>query len=322
MPSKLFTPVTIGRSLILPNRVAMAPIYLSMDGRDERCRAFYVRRAQGGAGLLIVPQSTRGGAADWAAPGFEQAFRPLITQCHEHGARVSVQVFPGAEQPTDISPDTLRALPSRFAVAAERARDAGFDALTIHGAHHSMLAGLLSPTRNTRSDSYGGSPQNRRRLQCEIVRAIKDRVGPSFPLFYRFSATDFVPGGITLDETASFARELERCGVDSLDVSVGTRESPPGTTQPGADKPEGCYADIAARIKESVDIPIIVVGRISSAQTAERILSENKADLVALGRQLVADPDWPRKVREGREAEVRRCRYGSCRPLDCRLCED
>jgi 2,4-dienoyl-CoA reductase-like NADH-dependent reductase (Old Yellow Enzyme family) len=318
MQSTLFTPVTIGRSLELANRIVMAPIYLSLDGRDERFRDFYVRRARGGAGLLVAPQSTPGGVADWETPGFERAFRPLIDRCHEQGTRLSVQVFPGADQPSDLPPDTIRSLPSRFALAARKACDVGFDALTIHGAHHSLLAGLLSPKRNTRTDRYGGSAQNRRRLQCDIVRAVKERLGDAFPLMYRFSATDFVPGGIALDETTVFARELERCGVDGLDVSVGTRESPPGSTQPRADKPEGCYADIAARIRDAVSVPVITVGRISSPRTAEAILAEGKADLVALGRQLVADPDWPMKVRQGRHERIRRCRYGSCRPLDCR----
>jgi 2,4-dienoyl-CoA reductase-like NADH-dependent reductase (Old Yellow Enzyme family) len=320
MQTLLFAPVTIGQSLTLANRIVMAPIYLSMDGRAERFREFYVRRAAGGAGLLVVPQSTHGGVADWEIPGFEQGFKPLIDQCHERGARVSVQVFPGAEQPAKIAIETLHALPERYALAAEKARDVGFDAITVHGAHHSLLAGLLSPKRNGRTDCYGGSAQNRRRVQCALVRVMRERVGPSFPIFYRLSAIDYVPGGITLQETAAFAKALERSGVDCMDVSAGTRESPPGTTQPGADKPQGCYADIAGHIKRAIEAPVIAVGRISHPDIAESILSAGKADLVALGRQLIADPGWPRAVRSGDVNSITYCRYhGSCRPLDCRL---
>jgi 2,4-dienoyl-CoA reductase-like NADH-dependent reductase (Old Yellow Enzyme family) len=303
----LFDPFTINSKLKLGNRIVLAPLWLVWDGRSDEFRAFYVRRAAGGAGLVIAPQSTPDGMGDWADPAFGAAFRPLIEGCHAAGAKIALQVFSGSDAADELSTGQLAAIPERFARAAVGARGAGFDALDIHGAHHSLFMHLLSPFRNHRTDRYGGLPENRWRVQLETVQAIRAAVGEGFPILFRFSATDFVPGGVDLALTVGYARALEAAGVDCLDVSAGTSDSPPLSLHPDAAQPMGCFADLAAAIRAAVQVPVIAVGKIGTREVAESILREGKADLVALGRPLIADPDWPRKLAEGRDDEIVGC---------------
>ena len=303
----LFEPITLNGKLPLPNRIVLAPLYLAMDGRSDAFRAFYVRRARGGVGLVIAPQSTPGGLDDWSDPEFGSAFLPLIDGCHAAGAKIALQVYPGLGPVDDAPFEDLAAIPARFARAAEGARRAGFDALDIHGAHHSPFMGLLSPLQNHRTDCYGGPPENRWRVQVETVVAIREAVGEDYPVLYRFSASDFVPEGVGLALTVPFAQALESAGVDCLDVSAGTSDSPAGTPHPGVKQPFGAFADLAGAIREAVSVPVIAVGKIATRHVAESILQVGKADLVALGRPLIADPDWPRKTLEGRDSEIVPC---------------
>ena len=303
----LFDPLTINGKLELGNRIVLAPLWLVWDGRSDEFRAFYVRRAAGGAGLVIAPQSTPQGMDDWADPDFGVAFRPLIDGCHAAGAKIALQVFSGSEAADELSTGQLAAIPERFTQAAVGAQEASFDALDIHGAHRSLFTRLLSPFQNHRTDKYGGPPENRWRVQVETVQAIRAAVGEGFPILFRFSATDFVPGGVDLALTVPYARALEAAGVDCLDVSAGTSDSPQGSSHPGVAQPLGCFADLAAAIRAAVEVPVIAVGKIGTREVAESILREGKADLVALGRPLIADPDWPRKLAEGRDDEIVGC---------------
>jgi 2,4-dienoyl-CoA reductase-like NADH-dependent reductase (Old Yellow Enzyme family) len=303
----IFDPFTINGKLTLGNRVVLAPLYLTWDGRSDEFRAFYVRRAQGGVGLVVAPQSSPGGVADWADPDFGASFRPLVEGCHAAGARIALQVFSGSGVVDELAAGQLASIPQQFARAAAGVRKAGFDALDVHGAHHSLFMHLLSPFQNHRTDRYGGPPQDRWRVQVETVEAIRAAVGEDFPILFRFSTTDFVPGGVDLSLTVPYARALEAAGVDCLDVSAGTSDSPQGSVYPGAARPLGYFADLAAAIRAAVDVPVIAVGKIATRQVAESILQEGKADLVALGRSLIADPDWPRKLAEGRDGEIVPC---------------
>ena len=303
----IFTPLTIKDKLALPNRIVLAPLYLGLDGQSDAFRAFYVRRALGGVGLVIAPQSTASGLDDWAKPGFGEGFQPLIEGCHEAGAKIALQVFPGGGTVDEIAEDQLSIIPEQYARAAQGIRDAGFDAIDIHGAHHSLLMRLLSPFQNHRTDAYGGDLKNRCRVQVESVRAIRRAVGEDFPILYRLSATDFVPGGIDLETTIPFAQMLEDAGVDCMDVSAGTSDSPEMSSHPGPKAPFGCFADLAAGIRAVVGTQVIAVGKIATRDVAMSILEQGKADLVALGRPLIADPDWPNKLYEGRDDDVVPC---------------
>jgi 2,4-dienoyl-CoA reductase-like NADH-dependent reductase (Old Yellow Enzyme family) len=310
----LFDPLSINDKLRLSNRIVLAPLYLAWDGRSDEFRAFYVRRAAGGVGLVIAPQSTPGGVTDWADPDFGRAFRPLIEGCHAAGAKIALQVFPGSDTVDELPAEQLAAIPQQFARAAAGVREAGFDGLDVHGAHHSLFMRLLSPSQNQRRDRYGGPPENRWRVQIETVKAMRAAVGEGFPVFFRFSATDFVPGGVDLSLTVPYAQALEAAGVDCLDVSAGTSDSPAGSSHPNAAQAVGCFADLAAAIRAAVEVPVIAVGKIATRAVAESILQQGKADVVALGRSLIADPDWPRKLAEGRDEAIVPCLWDNA---DC-----
>jgi len=303
----IFDAISVAGKLALRNRIVLAPLYLAMDGQSEGFCGFYVRRAQGGVGLVIAPQSTAGGLDDWAEPSFGTGYRPLVEGCHEAGAKVALQVYPGGGAVDELSGKWLRSLPERYARAAEGVRAGGFDAIDVHGAHHSLFMRLLSPSRNHREDDYGGSRENCWRAQVETVRAIRAAVGDDYPILFRFSATDFVPGGVDLDLTVPYALALEEAGVDCMDVSAGTPDSPEGSSHPGRDAPYGAFADLAAEVRAAVGTRVIAVGKIATREVAESILEQGKADLVALGRPLIADPDWPTKLYEGRDDEVVSC---------------
>jgi 2,4-dienoyl-CoA reductase-like NADH-dependent reductase (Old Yellow Enzyme family) len=303
----LFTPLEINGKLAVRNRIVLAPLWLALDGRSEEFCAFYVRRARGGVGLVIAPQSSPGGLDDWEDPQFGEAYAPLISACHEAGAMIALQVFSGSGDVNALSEMALASLPARCARAAAGARDAGFDAVDIHGAHHSLFMRLLSPFQNRRQDQYGGAPENRWRTQIRAVEAVRRATGPSFPILYRFSAADFADGGVDLDLTVPFAQALEAAGVDCLDVSAGTSDSPEFSSFPNVRQPDGMFAPLAGAIRKAVSVPIIAVGKIGTREVAERILSAGQADLVALGRPLIADPDWPVKLAEGRDDDIVPC---------------
>jgi 2,4-dienoyl-CoA reductase-like NADH-dependent reductase (Old Yellow Enzyme family) len=303
----LFTRFLLAGTLQLRNRIVLAPLYLGWDGRSPEFRAFYIRRARGGAGLVIAPQSTPGAVDDWQELEFGRGFHELIEGCHEAGAKIAVQVFSGAENVDTLSAERLDSLPDRFARVARGAQSAGFDALEIHGAHHSLFMRLLSSLQNHRTDRFGAAAENRWRCQVESVRAMRAAVGKSFPILFRLSAADFAQGGVDLALSIPYAQALEEAGVDALHVSAGTPDSPPEASHPDEDKPLGCFADLAASIRCAIKVPVITVGKIATKETAKSILQQGKADLVALGRPLIADPDWPRKVQEGREADIIPC---------------
>jgi 2,4-dienoyl-CoA reductase-like NADH-dependent reductase (Old Yellow Enzyme family) len=303
----IFDSISIDGKLDLKNRIVLAPLYLAMDGRSDAFRAFYVRRAEGGVGLAIAPQSTPGGLDDWADPAFGAAFAPLIEGCHAAGAKIALQVSPGGGTVDEIPTEKLDAIPARYARAAAGVRAAGFDAIDVHGAHHLLFMRLLSPFQNHRTDQYGGSRENRWRAQVETVKAIRAAVGEDYPILFRFSATDFRPGGVDLDLTVPYAQALEEAGVDCMDVSAGTSDSPAGSSHPDRKADYGCFADLAAEIRAVVGTRVIAVGKIATRDVAESILEQGKADLVALGRPLIADPDWPTKLYEGRDEEIVPC---------------
>ena len=311
----LFEPFAIN-NLALKNRIVLAPLHLALDSRGDAFRAFYVRRAQGGVGLVIAPHSTPGGPDDWTAPKFGAAFQPLINGCHAAGAKIALQISAGVGVVDEYTTEQLASIPQRFARAATGIRQAGFDAIEVHGAHYGFLMCLLSPFQNHRIDQYGGSRENCWRVQIDTVKAIRTAVGSDFPLLFRFSAADFVPGGIGLSLTVPYAQALEAAGVDCLHASAGAVDSPKVSGAPGKKQSPGCFADLAAAVRAAVDVPVIAVGKIATREIAESILEAGKADLVALGRSLIVDPDWPRKVAEGRDDEIVPCLWDNAGCLE------
>jgi 2,4-dienoyl-CoA reductase-like NADH-dependent reductase (Old Yellow Enzyme family) len=199
----------------------------------------------------------------------------------------SAVAFPGYAEPVAVTDDDLRRIPRDFAAAARRALDAGFDVVEIHAAHGYLLHQFLSPLSNLRTDEYGGSLENRARLLVEVVDAVRGVWPEDRPLLVRFSATDWVEGGLEVDDVAQVAKELAGHGVDLVDVSTGGNSHARIPVGPGYQVPA------ARAVREGSGMPVAAVGLIDSPQQAEQILVDGGADVVLLGRAALRDPYWP-----------------------------
>ena len=349
-PPGLFSPGRIG-SLDLKNRILMAPmeknLALPTGAVTERYVEYCEARAAGGAALLLLEsmyvhpagQNHRhqlGIHDDELIPGY----RRLIEACHHHQALVGAElqfggrqvsaritgrqplapspvpctVLAGGDIPRALTVGEIRALVQAFAEAARRAVAAGFDVVEVHGAHGYLVGQFLSPFANRRDDEYGGDFERRLRFALEVVRAVREAIGPRVPLLYRLTADEHVEGGLTLADSVRIAPRLQAAGVDLLDVSAGIYESAMWIAQPMEMAP-GCLAPDARAIRRAVTIPVSVAGRITDGRVAADILERGDADFVTLGRALHADPDWPRKIRSGREGEI-------CACVACLTCND
>jgi len=195
----------------------------------------------------------------------------------------------GGEFPHEMSQIQIDYIQGCYQNAAQRAKRAGFDAVEIHMAHGYLIHQFLSPLSNRRSDRYGGSLENRSRFALEILSRLRQELGDGFPIFCRISADEWVEGGCSITESKRFAGFLERGGADVIDVSMGVLETAERQVPPMCFE-HGCNLDLTREIKQSVDIPVICVGRIKHLEEAEKILRQNTADLVAMGRSLIADP--------------------------------
>jgi 2,4-dienoyl-CoA reductase-like NADH-dependent reductase (Old Yellow Enzyme family) len=297
--SLLLSPLHVGKTH-LRNRIVLPPMKTNMDLAGPQALAYYRVRAEGGAGLVIVEATPldqfEDGSLDAGLPG-------LASAIHEAGASAVVQLFhPDRIGGKRVAPSTIddtraatteevAAIPGRFASAALACRQAGFDGAEVHGAHDYFLNRFFSPAHNQRRDEYGGSLEKRMRLGLECARAVRRACGADFLVLYRHTAVADYP----LDDSLVFAEELGRAGVDIIDIS-------PSTSQEGSK-----HADLAAAVKSSVSCPVIAVGEMEDPEAAEAVLAEGKADLIAIGRALIADPDLPRKIMDGRREEIIEC---------------
>ena len=359
----LFTPIAIN-GLTLSNRIIMPGMvtqHAAVNGEvTEKLIHYHAARARGGVGLNIVEATsieesgnsfTRG--LSIAHDGTLRGLGRLASAVHRHGGRIAIQLqhggrcadpsvsgrprrlvslVPGlapSENALVLSAGEIGDLVEAYALAARRAMDAGFDAVELHGAHGYLISQFLSPMTNRREDGYGGSEEKRLRFPLEVLRAVRAEVGPGTPVLFRLSVEEYMPGGLELDESVRIARVLADNGADMLNVSIGIGESVEYIIPP-ASVPDGWNADRAAAVRRGVDarVPVAVAGRIYNRDIAESILSAGKADLVAMGRALLADPDLPLKLAEGRDGEVRTCvacnegctgMLGEGRPVSCAL---
>jgi 2,4-dienoyl-CoA reductase-like NADH-dependent reductase (Old Yellow Enzyme family)/thioredoxin reductase len=207
--------------------------------------------------------------------------------------------------PHELSVEEIAERVGWFASAAKRAKEAGFDGVEVHGAHQYIVAAFLSSATNQRTDKYGGSVKNKARFLVEILQAIKREVGPDFPVWVRFNAQEWgVGNGITIEETKQMVPLVVEAGAQALHVSAYGAGSYI-TTAPIPDTP-GFLVPLAEEVKKLTNVPVIAVGRLD-LELGERILEEGKADLIAIGRRLMVDPDLPNKVAEGRLEEVIPC---------------
>lgn len=333
----LFQPLTIA-GMQLRNRIVMPCINhsYSPDGMiNERLTAYYAERARGGVGLITV-----GGCAVHELGRsfqviciYDDKFKPglskLTQAVHAHGAKIIAQLYhaggyakskeiggqplaPSAvpskytrETPREMSSEDILAVQEQFVQAAIRAKQVGFDGVELIGSAGYLLAEFFSPYTNLRTDEYGGSLENRCRFATELIGKLKSVLGPEYPVLIRLSGHDFVSAGNTNEQAVQIACRLEAAGVDALNITGGWHESKiPQTT---GELPTAGLAYLAANIKQAVSIPVIASNRINEPLQAEKMLAMGMADLVNMGRPLLADPQLPNKAQHGAVEEIRKC---------------
>lgn len=338
---RLFEPASLGR-LRLKNRLVMLPIgtgYGSAMGEvTQKTIDYYVERARGGVGLIFVgnisvhlPNALNHLVLD--SDRLLMGHYELVEKVHDQGVKIAAQLnHQGRQNSAPWAPDDLvssspiptvhlgrtfgtpRALTEpeiqqfaqRFAAAADRAKRAGYDMVEINGGHGYLVNQFMSPFMNKRTDRFGGSLENRMRFPLEIVRLIRQAVGPDFPICFRFSAVEFVPGGVTLEESTTMARMLEAAGVTCLSVSVSIYESITKLIDP-ISAPETWKAYIWEAVKKAVNVPVVAGGNLRQPETCEKMLEQGVMDFAGLARPLFADPQWPNKAKEGRTDDIRLC---------------
>lgn len=234
----------------------------------------------------------------------------------ERLAASSVALMPGPA-PRAMTGAEIQGVIEAFAQAARRAVQAGFDGVELHAAHYYLISQFLSPRTNLRTDRWGGSRENRFRLGVEVAKAVRSAVGPSVAVLCRMHSLENLEGGLSTEEAVLFARAMEAAGVDLIDASgigtssLGDWEGQPflnTSSVPAKGTPGGGYAPSAHLIRKAVGIPVITVGKLSEPGVAQAILAQGQADLVALGRPLIADFDAAAKLLEGRDDELERCK--------------
>ena len=341
----LFAPGKIG-TLELKNRVMKAPQSSGMSNMDgtvsERLVRYYRKQAAGGAGMIIVEYAYvddigaksahchLGISSNEHIPGLAW----LAENIEEQGAVPAIQIehcgrqkFLGTQPicapsaipwpkmwdqygvqavPHVLTIEEIQDIVHAFGDSALRAKRAGFKLVEIHGAHGYLLTNFFSPTTNHRTDLYGGSLENRMRIYIEIVRDVRRKVGPDFPVTIRLSGTDYEPDGFPIEDTIALAKALEKEGIDAFHISGGDHHTMIHQVSPMA-IPRCHNVWAAEAIKKAVSVPVIASGSITTPDLAEDIIASGKGDFVGLGRPLWADPEWPRKAEEDRPEDIRPC---------------
>ncbi|MFC1822518.1 FAD-dependent oxidoreductase [Thermodesulfobacteriota bacterium] len=340
MLKHLFTPFRI-KNLQLENRIVMpglASFLFEKDGSvTDKTVEHYRRRAAGGPAMVILEASAvapEGIVSRTQARIYDDRFTDGLARIARamkaEGAIPAIQLHHGGRQTSagiikqkpvspsnlpcpmikgEVEPLTIKGIGHiihQFGEAATRALDAGYELIEIHGAHGYLVNQFLSRFSNVREDKYGGSLSGRTRFAREIIREVRSRVGDAFPLSFKISAQEFVPDGIMVEESIELLKELIREGLDAIQVSAGNDATPEWISQPMFME-KGCLADSAEKIKKAIKLPVMAVGRINDPLLAADIISKGKADLVCIGRGMLADPEMPKKVKEGQLDDIRTC---------------
>ena len=326
MFEKLFEPIKIGRCMI-KNRIVMAPMGTCLANESgavtDRLIDYYVRRAEGGVGLIIVENASVSSLRNPCRLGIYNdhlitGLCELVEKVKEAAPdiRLFVQLNQKVESKdgvNDLNIINIQQIVENFVNGAKRAKASGFDGIELHGGHHYIINQFLSPFYNKRKDEYGGSIGKNLRFATDIIRQIKKEVGTEYPVIIRQNGCDYVPGGLSVDNGCEIAKNLGEVGANAVHVTAGGLPlSPEWSVQPMGFKP-GCLVALAEKIKDSVQIPVIAVGKINDPVLAENIIRTGKADMVAIGRGLLADPEIPNKIRKGKMEEIRKC-------ISCRYC--
>ncbi len=338
MFERLLSPIRIG-ALELPNRVLMPAMQLNMSPKSkvtDQMVDFFVERAKGGVGLIIIGACTinpqAGGHFFLSAKSEEDlpGLTRLASAIRDAGGRAGLQLYHGGsyvhsfliqegspvsaspvvsgltgETPKELETGEVEALVDDFVRAAELTRRAGFDCCEICGSAGYIISQFLSPRTNKRTDAYGGDEERRMRFGVEIVRRIRQKMGPDFPVLVRLAGNPFVPGAGDSALTARFAAALQEAGADGFDVTGGWHET--RVPQLTGAVPPGGLSYLARVVREQVDVPVVACNRITTPKEAEAVLAKGHADMVGLGRGLIADPHFVAKAAEGRAEEIVHC---------------
>lgn len=360
MYKHIFEPLTI-RRMTMKNRIMMTPIgtnYGEQSGEMSFLHInYYEQRARGGTGLIMVENAN----VDYplGSNGTTQLridhdnYLPrlfkLTETVHKHGACIGIQInhagasaqsartqmqpvsasdIPskaGGEIPRPLEKEEILQIVKKYGQAAKRAQAAGFDTVEIHAGHSYLISQFLSPLTNHRTDEFGGSAENRARFARMVLEEVRAQVGPHFPIFVRISADEFLEGGNTLEDTLDYLQYFQE-EADVIDVSAG----PNSSIQYQIDAnylPDGWRSYMAKTVKERYGKPCVTTGNIRNPQVAEDILAKGDADIIGMGRGLIADPDWVNKVEFGDVCDIRKCiscnigcagnRIGINRPIRC-----
>ena len=341
----LFSPTEVA-GIKLRNRIVMPPMGTGLPDHDgfvtDETIAYYERRARGGVGMIVLEASLVSPDAYGVGPElrlhdkrYVPGLRRLADAVHAHDVPVGVQLWhpgrqtllgePIAPSAIPLSPRTpvpqaltredIQRLIAYYAESAANCQTAGYDFVEVHSAHCYLPCEFLSPVvARGREDEYGGDLRGRARFVLEIVAAIRAACGEDFPIFCRISGEEGAEGGLRIEESTQVCVWLEQAGVACISVSAGNWYAL-HLTIPPMSMPPGCLTPLAARIREEVSVPVIAAGRLDDVDLAERTLATGEADLIAIGRALIADPDWPRKAAEGRLSDIRPC-------IACNACVD
>lgn len=362
MYNHIFEPLTI-RRMTMKNRVMMTPMGTNFAGQNgeinEKHIKYYEQRAKGGTGLIMVenasvssPEGSNGTTQlridhDSYIPGLYN----LTEIVHKYGACIGIQInhagasamssrtgmqpvsasnIPskdGGEIPRTLEVEEIYAIVKKYGEAAKRAQIAGFDAVEIHAGHSYLLCQFLSPVYNKRTDEFGGCPENRARFARLVLEEVRKQVGPFFPIFLRFSAEDFVEGGNTLEDTLELLEYFQE-EADVLDVSAALNASLQYQIDANYMK-DGWRSYMAKAVKEKFGKPCVTTGNIRNPEVAEKILADGDADIIGMGRGLIADPEWVNKVEAGKSDCLRKCiscnigcaghRIGLNKPIRCTI---
>jgi len=337
----LLSPIKI-RNMELANRVVMPPMGTSLGNDDatvsEALLAYISRQAKSGAGLVISeitavhPSGSVGpnhlGAYD---DRFIHGLKKYADAVHEAGGKAAMQLHhagreslfllmqgeaigPSAvpsvvyrQAPREMTLEDIHEIVQSFGRAARRAREAGFDAVEVHGAHGYLLTQFLSALSNQREDEYGGSFAGRARFVIEVLRAVRETVGDDFPVSLRISAEECIKGGYSVEDIQKILPDLVDAGADVIHASLGTHGTPAGITSAPPEYEPGFNVWRGRKIKEVVDVPVITVGRFTDPALADEVIARGDADMVAFGRQQLADPDYLINAKEGRTEDTRIC---------------
>ena len=338
--NNLFSSFSIG-TLETKNRIVMPPMathYASPEGFvTDRQIAYYMERARGGVGYITVEHTgilQQGKASPKmlliSSDEHASTIERMIEAVHRVGGKIVVQINHAGRQtssavtgspivgpspiscptrneiPRELSVGEIEEITEAFSMAAQRVKNAGADGVELHMAHGYLICSFLSSFSNRRSDRYGGDIEGRTRFARDVLNAVRNQVGPDFPIICRLSGDEYVDGGLKIEETKQIAQILEKEGADALHVSAcnvvsGYLNQPPYYVE------EGVFVHLAEAIKSVVNIPVITVGRIRNPVMADQIVRDGKADFVSMGRALIADPYLPKKAEEGRFEEIIPC---------------